>query len=270
MIERATRIAVKLLPRAAATGLTRVVASLTARSGVSPEEREILGGASSYRFGPQGLAAWELGKGPLVVCVHGWAGRAGQFAPLARRLAGLGYRVAALDVTGHGRSPGRRTSWRHFLDDIAAFAANLGEPAHAWIGHSAGALCLLALRRGGLLSAPRWVGVCPPSHPYPPIDQIRLRLAPGDAVLAACQDAIADEFGAHWRALEQGQIYRELGSETLLIHDTADRYLRAENETCLRGACPGARYVTTQGLGHSRILTSPILHNLVAEFVGGP
>lgn len=268
MIERATAVAVRLLPHAAATGLTRAVASLTSRPRVSTAEAEALASATALRFGAGRLAGWAWGRGPLVVCVHGWAGRAAQFAPLARHLAERGYRVAALDVTGHGGSPGWRTSWSHFLGDIAAFAAIFSERAHAWVGHSAGALSMLALRRCGALLADRWVGVCPPSHPYPPIDQIRLRLDPGEAVLAACQDAIAEEFGVNWRTLEQGHVFQGLGSETLLVHDTSDRYLRSGNQASLRVVCPDAHFATTEGLGHSRILASPILHKLVGDFFG--
>lgn len=268
MIERAAAIAVKVLPHEAASAITRAVASLTSRPKVSTEQAEALAVAFASRRGVRRLATWEWGAGPSIICVHGWGGRAAQFAPLARHLAGRGYRVAAFDVTGHGDSPGRRTSWRYFLDDTAAFAASFGEPIHGWIGHSAGALSLLALRRKGALQAQRWVGLCPPSHPYPPIDQIRLRLAPAEAVLSACQDAIAEEFGVGWRLLERGHAFQGLGPETLLVHDTADRYLRPGNRDNLRIVCSEARFATTENLGHSRILASPITRELVADFFG--
>jgi pimeloyl-ACP methyl ester carboxylesterase len=235
---------------------------------VSPEQAEALATAFALPRGLRRLAAWEWGTGPAIVCVHGWSGRAAQFAPLARHLAGRGYRVVAFDVTGHGDSPGWRTSWRCFLDDIAAFAASFDDRIHGWIGHSAGALCLLALRRMGALQAQRWVGLCPPSHPYPPIDQIRMRLAPADTVLAACQVAISKEFGVDWRVLEQGHAFQGLGPETLLVHDTGDRYLRSGNCDRLRVVCPEARFAITENLGHSRILASPVTHRLVADFLG--
>ena len=48
-------------------------------------------------WGPRG------GRGPILL-IHGLGGRAETWAPLARRLASRGYRVAAPDLPGFGES----------------------------------------------------------------------------------------------------------------------------------------------------------------------
>lgn len=54
---------------------------------------------------PEGRLAYEVrGEGPLVVCAHGMGDQRGQFRALAPALVDAGYRVALLDLRGHGES----------------------------------------------------------------------------------------------------------------------------------------------------------------------
>jgi alpha-beta hydrolase superfamily lysophospholipase len=107
----------------------------------------------------------ELAIKGVVAIVHGLGGHSGQFSGAAAALVAQGYAVYALDLRGHGRSPGQRghiNTWREFRADIAAFLA-LIEPSCAcflW-GHSLGGTIALdyALRsphtlQGLILTAP--------------------------------------------------------------------------------------------------------------------
>ena len=101
-----------------------------------------------------------------VVCCHGMGANHLTFDPaprasLARFLARQGYRVAVLDLRGHGASA--LASWRgprrygfcfddYLLQDIPAAIEAAAGPTGAvhWIGHSMGGVLLLAhLARGG-------------------------------------------------------------------------------------------------------------------------
>ncbi|MGV9195387.1 alpha/beta hydrolase [Microbacterium sp. MC2] len=56
------------------------------------------------------VVTYEWGDGDrTVVLIHGWNGRASQFATLARELVAEGYRVVAFDAPAHGASSGRHT-----------------------------------------------------------------------------------------------------------------------------------------------------------------
>ncbi|MER5649824.1 alpha/beta hydrolase [Streptosporangium sp. NPDC002524] len=85
---------------------------------------EITGGRLAYEvIGPQ--------DGPLVVCAHGMGDTRKVFRFLAPRLAEAGYRVAAVDVRGHGESS---TGWpdyspRSVGSDLLALVRHLGGPA---------------------------------------------------------------------------------------------------------------------------------------------
>lgn len=78
-----------------------------------------------------------------VALLHGLAEHAGRYAPLAERLAASGIELVAIDLRGHGQSPGERTWVTRFdayLDDARALlqaASRPGTPLFL-MGHSMG------------------------------------------------------------------------------------------------------------------------------------
>ncbi|WP_206952829.1 alpha/beta hydrolase [Trinickia acidisoli] len=78
-----------------------------------------------------------------VALLHGLAEHAGRYAALAERLTAAGIELIAVDLRGHGRSPGERTwvaRFDEYLDDACALleaAARPGTPLFL-MGHSMG------------------------------------------------------------------------------------------------------------------------------------
>lgn len=98
-----------------------------------------------------------------VAVLHGYGEHCGRYRETMERLAGAGYAAHAIDLRGHGRSPGVRAhvdSFSEYLDDLDAlhgFVAlqSLEKKAFA-LGHSMGGLILarwLEERREGLAGA---------------------------------------------------------------------------------------------------------------------
>lgn len=88
-----------------------------------------------------GLSWGEPGEKPLLA-LHGWLDNAASFATLAPLLTG--YRVVALDLTGHGRSARRSADasyqiWDD-LPEILEVLEELGWHRFDLIGHSRGAI----------------------------------------------------------------------------------------------------------------------------------
>ncbi len=70
---------------------------------------------------PGGRLAYDVtGNGPLVICAPGMGDLRGEYRFLAPRLAEAGYRVATLDVRGHGETS---TGWDDYT--VAAIGADM-------------------------------------------------------------------------------------------------------------------------------------------------
>jgi pimeloyl-ACP methyl ester carboxylesterase len=87
---------------------------------------------------------WD-GDGPPVVLLHGLASNARIWDGVASRLAGAGFRVAALDQRGHGDSeqPDAGYDFATVCRDLEAALAALGAERPVLVGHSWGAFVAL-------------------------------------------------------------------------------------------------------------------------------
>ena len=111
---------------------------------------------------PEGRIAYDVrGAGPLVVCVSGMSDLRSTYRHLAGPLADAGFRVACLELRGHGDSDTTFTSYddRAAASDVLALVGQLGGPA-VLVGHSMGAAAALiaAAERPELVSGLVLVG----------------------------------------------------------------------------------------------------------------
>ncbi|MFD3548857.1 alpha/beta fold hydrolase [Streptomyces sp. NPDC058655] len=111
----------------------------------------------------------EQGVGPLVLLVHGFPESWYSWRHQLPALAAAGYRAAAVDVRGYGRSsrPAATDAYRmlHLVEDAAAVVHALGERTAAIVGHDWGAniAATSALLRPDVFRAVGLLGV-----PYTP------------------------------------------------------------------------------------------------------
>ena len=266
MLITLAKFVVSVVPEATANSIIRSLAAMTQRPPISSSEQEAMAQASKMSYGENNVA-WIWGDGPLVIFVHGWSGRAAQMAPLAVHVANLGFRSVAIDVTGHGDSPKRHTRWEYFLRDIAAVSQSLHEEAYAYVGHSAGGLAMMAARALKGIHARRYACVCAPSFPFPPINVIRKKLNPKEAVLENYKKYIAKQFETTWEKLQAGCSYANAGSNTLLFYDETDRFVDHSEGDRIQALCPGARLVKTSAYSHQKILAAPELAQTLGAFL---
>jgi pimeloyl-ACP methyl ester carboxylesterase len=104
-----------------------------------------------------GHIAYEvIGHGPLVVLSPGIADTRASYRFLAPLIADAGYRVASVDLRGHGESSTGWASYSHddTADDLTAVIRALGDPAVV-VGQSfsGGAATLAAVKNPDLVSA---------------------------------------------------------------------------------------------------------------------
>jgi alpha-beta hydrolase superfamily lysophospholipase len=109
--------------------------------------------------------AWPTSKtGSAAITfavVHGMGEHSGRYERFARGMALFGMATYAVDLRGHGKSPGQRghiDSWRQWVDDAAAFVAHVQRHASGEVvplGHSFGGVVMLSAVRSGKLDGIR-------------------------------------------------------------------------------------------------------------------
>lgn len=215
--------------------------------------------------------AWEPGDRPVLL-VHGWGGRASQYAPLVRSLREAGIGAVAFDAPAHGESPGQGT----FILDFHAVMAELERrhgPFRAAVGHSFGAFAtLIAVAEG--LGAPRVAAVSSPTDSDFLIASFAAAVGLRPAAAAVLRERFAHQILPHEpRVFERysavGHPLPE-GVQSLFVHDEADPVVPlAEARRLVAANGPAARIITTSGLGHYRTVSAPPVVDAVAAFVAG-
>lgn len=213
------------------------------------------------------LATWRWGsaEAPAVLLAHGWGGRATQMKRFVFHLAAAGYRVIAYDQPAHGLSEGRLSGLPDFADAMLAVARHHGD-VQAVIAHSLGGpAAAIAITRG--LPAARVVLVSPPSDLVGYSRRFARWFAIPERVRRAMQAAIEERFGVRWADLEIARLAPHLRAEALVIHDRHDTQVPWQQGAALARHWPGARLMSTQGLGHGRILEDDAVARAAVDFI---
>ena len=230
----------------------------TPRRHEAPEvERAILPSSHAFGFQSQGLRlqARCWGEGPAVALLHGWEGRGTQFHAFIQPLLAAGFSALTFDQPAHGRSQGRQAGPLAFASALQALVAEVG-PIHGIVAHSLGAAsAAIALDRG--LQVPRLVFIAPPSEPDPYFSGLLSMLGVPDVEHPAAMDLLAARQGVTMEQIRLRSLAPHLGAPLLVIHDREDRETPYSGAETVVAAWPGARLLSTEGLGHRRILKDP-------------
>ena len=215
-----------------------------------------------------------FGEGPTVYLVHGWGGRGSQLAAFVEPLVATGRRVVLFDAPAHGDSdPGpagpRRTHGVEFGRALDAVFARFG-PAEAVVAHSLGTIATYLSLRFGWLGTARLVLLAPMVEAGSLFDQFQAALGFGARTRRAFDrevDAFVGIPVTEFDAVHQAAHVDPL--PTLVVHDVGDRQTPYADAERLVRALPHAQLVTTEGLGHRRILRDPDVVGQVVAFVSG-
>lgn len=218
------------------------------------------------------IAAYRWGRGErAVLLMHGWQGRASQFAPLVRELVAEGFRVVSFDAPAHGDSPGRSTDLRDWV--TAAEQLQRGDgPFHAIVGHSFGGLAALTAART-TVPTPRVAVIAGASAPTAFLAEFSRTLRLEPAVAARFEQRFGARFGLDREgiaaAYDAEQNPLPSGTELLVVHDRADRRMPDADALRLHAAHAGRSHLLrTEGFGHNRVLQADPVLDAVVAFAG--
>jgi len=237
------------------------------RSALPSEVKAFLrsGRRFALRLDGRAVVGWTWGSGPAVYLVHGWGGRGGRLSALAQPLIDAGHRVVIFDAPGHGESGRGLSSMPEFARTLHA-VVELHGPARAVIAHSfGGAATALAARWG--LAAERFVLLAPAADPVAFVDAFAIALGARPDVMARTRTRSERRLRFSWADLDVREAAVRMTAPVLVVHDQRDDVVPFTDGAAIAAAWPGARLLTTTGLGHRGVLRDPGVIQEVVQFV---
>ena len=202
-----------------------------------------------------GTAAWSWGTGKRVILVHGWNGRGSQLFAFVTPLVDAGYEVIAWDGPAHGDSLGTRTNLGTFARTLVETELEVGT-IDAVIAHSFGAAATVLASTMGF-TADRLVLIGCPCSLQDGFDRFAALLHLSTKVSDRSQKIIEKEAGVRIEDAQVDRVGSSLPVKALLIHDLRDKEVPYGDAQRILSGWQGVRLITTEGLGHRRILQAP-------------
>jgi len=200
-----------------------------------------------------------------ILLVHGWESRGTQLFGLIEGLVAKGYSVVAIDMPGHGHSKGDTSNAYLFSQTIALAQKILGH-FHVIIGHSMGAgATSVAVGKG--VSTDKMVLISGPSSIENVLRHFTQIVGLNNKTTDNFIAAISRLVGIPASDMDATQLLQQCDVPTLLIHDDGDREVPYGESKRLSKIIKNSQFLTTQGLGHRKILKSDVVIKTINDFV---
>lgn len=212
------------------------------------------------------MHGYTAGRGPTVVLVHGWAGRAADWRHLAADLAAGGFRVVVPDLPAHGATSGTRTDLFELSAALTEVLAQ--ERPVAVVAHSLGfPTTMLALEHAAEVP-PAIVAVAPGRRLDDAVSRFTLRARFATPLADELRRGIEERFGGGvWSELDVGRSLPSLRARGLIVHDTDDDEVPPDDARAIATRWPDAELVMTTGLGHRRIVRDGSVRAVIVSWL---
>jgi pimeloyl-ACP methyl ester carboxylesterase len=204
---------------------------------------------------------------PYALLVHGWSSFGLRYLPWVAKLRELGLAVVSFDQPGHGQSTGRLCTLPDCIATTRAVGKHFGTAALA-IGHSMGGAAL-TLAQGEAWHAQRLVLIAPAADIEAAGNRFIRFVHLGEHLRDPFFRWFERRTGMSARDLAAHRYVPMLGQPGLIVHDLNDSEVPWEEGERYARYWPGARLLTTQGLGHHRVLDAPEVIEASLAFVRG-
>ena len=269
------RLALQLYGRMAPEKAGRLVNRMAFRPSRLPMPSRyeyLLDNADSYtqlQHGARTIPLYSWGQGPVILGVHGWAGAGIQFGAWVNPLVEAGYRVVLFDAPAHGRAQGESTNLFEMAEVVARVAASVGR-VHGVLAHSIG--CIAAARAiADGLKPDYLVMLAPPVSLTAVMDNLGRQLGLSQDVLAVHLQLMEERFGKSvWERLDLEALSRTLTQRGLMVIDDDDTSISPDESERVFNNWENANVLRTRGLGHHRLLWSPMVVDTVLRDLGRP
>lgn len=211
---------------------------------------------------------YRWGSGPVVLLVHGWAGRGSQMATFTAPLVAAGYTVLTFDAPAHGDSPSKQTNLLEVSQLIQALSHEVGGFA-AIIGHSFGGMAAgYAVRHGA--QAQKIVTIGSPATMEHVLTGFGEQINASPRMVQRLTNYLEKIAQQEVDTFSLVRTVAGVDLPGLIVHDRQDRDVAYSQAQLLHQVWPHSRLLTTDGLGHRRILRDENIIAQVVDFVRSP
>jgi pimeloyl-ACP methyl ester carboxylesterase len=204
---------------------------------------------------------------PYALVVHGWSSFGLRYLPWVAKLREFGFAVVSFDQPGHGESTGALCTLPDFIATTRAVGRHFGNAALA-IGHSMGGAAL-AMAQDETWRAQRLVLVSPAADIEAAAQRFFRFVHLGSHLRDPFFHWFEHRTGIAPRDLAAHRHVPMLGQPGLIVHDLNDHDVPWEEGERYARFWPGSRLLTTQGLGHHRVLDAPEVIDAAMAFARG-
>ena len=204
---------------------------------------------------------------PHALLVHGWSSFALRFWPWIARLRAAGFAVVTFDQPGHGHSTGDLCTLQDFVATILEVGRHFGKPTVA-IGHSLGGAAL-TLAQSENWHAQRVVVIAPPADLDAAVDRFMRFVRLGSHLRGRFLKWLERVAGSGVQELHIRQHLRSLGLPCLIVHDMDDLEVPWGDGELYARHWHNSRLLTTQGLGHHKVVDAPEVIDATLAFMRG-
>jgi len=211
---------------------------------------------------------WGDDTHPKVLLVHGWSTTSRSMSHFTDTLLKNNYQVFSYDALRHGNSKGAFSDLAGWADSVQAVMKQIG-PVECIVAHSLGGAAVTVASKLGL-DTKKLVFIAPihdissvadnfAEHLYIPLPIVEnMRTYTWNK-----NEKNFHKYGHNWRDI----VISDFHVPTLLIHDNDDREIGIEHSQQICKMWPWATLITTEGLGHRKILDDAKVAKEMLKFI---
>ncbi len=201
----------------------------------------------------------------ILIC-HGFDSSSYRFAKYVTSLVNEGFQVFAFDAPGHGFSDGKTVNAFIYRNTILEIESLFG-PFDGMMAHSLGALAV-SLAAEELQNKNKKIVLIAPATEVRTIFTNFFKTVPlTRKTRKAFDDLIYEKSGRPTEWFSVTRAIQNVPSRVLWIHDTDDKMCPYEDTLTIRQkTLNNVEFVTTKGLGHTRVYLSQNTHDKVIHF----
>ncbi len=267
------KIGLRILSAIAPAWVTKLVLKKLTQPRAKPlrsEEAVVLATADSFRepFNDVEIQLYRWGRGAKkILLIHGWEGRAGNFASIIKALKGAGFTILTFDGPSHGLSGSSESPLFDFPMIVGSIIRDFG--VDHIISHSFGGVAgMSALSQMPQLCIEKYVLIASPDKFTDRMHDISQKVGISAKVERMALAKIEEKYDLDTQKSNVSDWVQIASIKTgLIIHDKGDRaepFAKAKN---IHAHWPQSQLLSVEGTGHFKILHDPKVIDRILEFI---